>query len=122
MLYDYFELLLISYYITYLCSIVDRAIHRNTTFLRDCETEKLKRIEQRHEYAEAGITIIDISEDFCQPDGYYAPVQRNTSYVYCADQYGRQIENYAVERNDPASKTMNCSKLEIKIYITFKII
>lgn len=88
---------------------VDRATHRNSTFLRQCEIEKMERLAQRKEFEEAGITVIDFSEDFCQPDGFYAPVQKNTSHVFCSDQYGRQIKDYVLERIDSTSKNMNCS-------------
>lgn len=69
----------------------------------------MERLEQRKQFEDEGIIVIDFSEDFCQPDGFYAPVQKNSTHIFCSDQYKRVIKDYVFERNDPDTKNMNCS-------------
>jgi hypothetical protein len=87
----------------------DRRLHQNVTYLRECEVDKMKRISEIKEYIDEGIRIITEDYDYCQPDGYYARIQKNHTHVFCSDRFGKPIEPYILERSDERANTMNCN-------------
>lgn len=85
-------------------------MHQNTTYLRECETKKVERIQEILEYENEGFTILDFEYNICQPDGFYERVQETADHKYCSDPSGNQIEDFIWPKYEIEALTMDCSK------------
>lgn len=83
-------------------------MHNEFNYARPCENIKQGLINTIFEAEREGITDVEAHVDICDPDGSYAPLQRNDLSMFCADKNGEHIEEFSVAKDVPAARTMNC--------------
>lgn len=86
----------------------NKTIHRSWLYLHDCEIIQDEYIEQIQTSEAEGFSVINFKGQLCQPDGWFLPVQTNSTHKYCGDKYGRQIGDYSAPKK--SAKNMNCRK------------
>lgn len=83
-------------------------IHVNK-YYRPCEVERNQARQLRFQYSRNNVTVITIDLPICTPDGYYHPLRKSESRMYCANPHGEKIEDFEVGEDSASAKTMNCN-------------
>ncbi|XP_059614092.1 uncharacterized protein LOC132260156 [Phlebotomus argentipes] len=91
--------------------------YSNSSYNRECAEKKAVLVQKLYKRAKMGIYAVDESESYemCQPDGFFARIQRNDTHKFCADKFGMSIRNYnaVLGSEDANTMTCNCARVEM---------
>ena len=91
--------------------LVDKEIHENAYYLRDCERYKLEQIIEVDQFEKDGWNVLEYDYDLCDFNGWFYRVQKNDTHIYCVNNDGSIMEDYVVDNGSYEADDMNCSKL-----------
>ncbi|KAF2885380.1 hypothetical protein ILUMI_20778 [Ignelater luminosus] len=82
--------------------------HIEGEYYRDCEYSYHQELKNIRKYEKEGFEGLVYLLPNCQQDGHYAPVQQTSKGKYCADPFGKRLENFEVSKTDPLYSSMDC--------------
>ncbi|XP_046647985.1 uncharacterized protein LOC124338009 [Daphnia pulicaria] len=85
-------------------------------YYRPCEMKRLKTKFFGNSYIRQNITVLGLEQPDCSPDGFYQSILETESTLYCADPYGKKIENFEI--NKPDDSSMNCKCARTRFWLT----
>ncbi|XP_055689094.1 uncharacterized protein LOC129793287 [Lutzomyia longipalpis] len=94
----------------------------NETYVRSCEETKTVLVQKLYTMAKMGLYSANETKlpEICQPDGYYARIQQNDTYKFCADKFGEPIQNYAATKNSTEAENMTCNCARVELLLKQK--
>jgi len=76
--------------------------------LHECELREIARVKEFVGHENKGYHLRPYALKMCDPNGWYSSVQIDGEIQFCADKFGKQLEEFQLNRYSTAAANMNC--------------